>query len=79
LAQLHAFGNCQLDLVGAGRHIAAFLERGQVNVQCALAQRCQGDVNGDVAAADDDHPRPNPHRLAATHGVQEINAPSTKS
>ena len=28
----------------------------------------------DVAAADDDDPRPDPHRCAAAHGVQEVKA-----
>ncbi len=44
-------------------------------MRCALAQRGQGDVDRDVAAADDDHPRPDPDRLAAAHVAQEIDAP----
>ena len=40
----------------------------------ALAQSGQGDVDRDVAAADDDHPRPHPDRLAAAHVAQEIDA-----
>ena len=72
--QLHAFGDCDFDLVRAGRHVAALLEGGQVHVLRALPQRRQGDVDGDVAAADDDDPRPDPHRFAAAHGVQEVDA-----
>jgi len=37
-----------------------------------LPQRRQGYVDGDIAAADDDNPRPDPHRLAAAHGMQEV-------
>ena len=72
--QLHAFPDGVLDLVGAGRHLAAVLQRDHVDVRCALAQGRQGDVDRDVAAADDDHPRPDPHRLAAAHVPQEIDA-----
>ena len=38
----------------------------------ALPQRRQGDVDGDVAAADDDDPRPDSDRFAAAHGPQEV-------
>ncbi len=72
--QLDAFGDCDFDLVRAGRHVAALLERGQVDVLRALPQSRQGDVDGDVSAADDDDPRPNAHRLTAAHGVQEVDA-----
>ena len=72
--QLHAFGDGVLDLVRAGRHVAALLEGGQVDVLRALPQSRQGDVDGDVAAADDDDPRPDPHRFAAAHGTQEVDA-----
>ena len=72
--QLHAFGDGVLDLVGAGRHLAALLQGDHVDVRRALPQRRQGDVDRDVAAADDDHPRPDPHRLAAAHGPQEVDA-----
>ena len=36
--QLHAFSDGVLDLVGAGRHLAAVLEGDHVDVRCALAQ-----------------------------------------
>ena len=72
--QLHAFGDCVFDLVRTGRHFAALLEGGHVDVRRALAQSRQGDVNGDVSAADDDDPRPDPHRFAAAHGMQEVDA-----
>ena len=51
-----------------------FSSESQVDVLRALPQRRQGDVDGDVAAADDDDPRPDPHRLAAAHGAQEVDA-----
>ena len=70
--QLHAFGDGDFDLVRAGRHVAALFQRGQVDMLRALPQSRQGDVDGDVAAADDDHPRPDLHRLAAAHGMQEV-------
>ena len=72
--QLHAFPNGVFDLVGAGRHLAAVLEGDHVDMRCALAQGREGDVDGDVAAADDDHPRPSTDRLAAAHVPQEIDA-----
>ena len=40
----------------------------------ALPQGRQGDVDGDVAAADDHDPRPDAHRVAAAHGLQEVDA-----
>ena len=72
--ELHAFGDRELDLVGAGRHVAALLERGQVHVPRALPQGRQGDVDRDVSAADDDDPRPDAHRLSAARGAQEVDA-----
>ena len=72
--QLHAFGDGIFDLVRAGRHVAAFLERGEVDVLRALPQSRQGHVDGDVAAADDDDPWPDAHRIAAAHGMQEVDA-----
>ena len=39
-----------------------------------LPQSGQGNVDGDVAAADDDDPWPDLHRLTAAHGMQEVNA-----
>ena len=45
----------------------------------ALTQGRERDVDGDVATADDHHPRPDMHRLATAHGVQEVETrPSTK-
>ncbi len=70
--QLHAFGDGELDLVRAGRHVAALLKRGHVDVLRSLPQSRQGDIDGDVAAADDDDPWPDPHRFAAAHGMQEV-------
>ena len=71
---LNAFGDRELDLVGAGRHVAALLERGQVHVPCTLAQGRQSDVDRDVSAADDDDARPDAHRLSAPRGAQEVDA-----
>ena len=72
--QLHALGDGIFDLVRAGRHVTAFLERGEVDMLCALPQRRQGHVDGHVPAADDHDPWPDAHRSAAAHGVQEVEA-----
>ena len=69
--QLHTFGDGVLDLVRARRHLAALLERDQVDVLRALSQRGERDVDGDVAAADDDDPRSDSHGLAAVNGSEE--------
>ena len=73
-AQLHALGDRELDLSRAGRHVAALLQRGQVDVRRTLAQGGQRDVDGDVAATDDDDPRPDAHGSSAARGAQEVDA-----
>ena len=75
---LHAFGDGEFDLVRAGRHVAAFLKRSEIDMLRALAQSRQGDVDRDVAAADDDDARPDPHRLAAAHSMQEVQSAEHK-
>ena len=50
------------------------LAKDHVDVLRALAQRRQGDVDGDVAGADDHDPRPDAHPIAAAHGAQEVDA-----
>ena len=72
--QLHAFGDRGFDLVRAGRHLAALFQRHQVDVLRALPQRRQGDIDGDVAAADHDDPRSDANAFAAAHRAQEIDA-----
>ena len=71
--QLHALADSVLDLVRAGGHVAASLERDHVDVTGALPERRQGNVDGDVAAADDDDARSD-QRLAAAHVAQEVDA-----
>ena len=73
--QLHAFGDRGFDLVRAGRHLAALLQGHQVDVLRALPQRRQGDVDGDVAAADDDDPRPDAHRLSPLRTARRKSMP----
>ena len=70
----HALGDRSLDLVRTGRHLAALFEADHVDLLRSLAQGGERHVDGDVAAADDDDARTDPHVLAAADIAQEIYA-----
>ncbi len=72
--QGHALGHGGLDLVRAGRHLAALFEADHVHLLRALAQRRQRDVDGDVAAADHHHARTDLDRHPAPDVAQEVDA-----